>query len=42
MDKDLSKKLFRMEDVKTADWLTATATTEQVEGILGLPVIVKP
>lgn len=42
MDKDLSKKLFRMEDVKTADWLMAPATTEKVEGILGLPVIVKP
>jgi D-alanine-D-alanine ligase len=42
MDKDLSKKLFRTEDVKTADWLMAPATTEKVEGILGLPVIVKP
>jgi D-alanine-D-alanine ligase len=42
MDKDLSKKLFRTADVKTADWLMAPATTEQVEGILGLPVIVKP
>ena len=42
MDKDLSKKLFRVADVKTADWLMAPATTEQVEGILGLPVIVKP
>jgi D-alanine-D-alanine ligase len=42
MDKDLSKKLFRMEQVKTADWLMAPATTEQVEGMLGLPVIVKP
>ena len=42
MDKDLSKKLFRMEEVKTADWLMAPVTTEQVEGILGLPVIVKP
>jgi D-alanine-D-alanine ligase len=42
MDKDLSKKLFRAADVKTADWLMAPATTEQVEGILGLPVIVKP
>jgi D-alanine-D-alanine ligase len=42
MDKDLSKKLFRMDDVKTADWLMAPATTEQIEGILGLPVIVKP
>jgi D-alanine-D-alanine ligase len=42
MDKDLSKKLFRMEGVKTADWLMAPATTEQVEGMLGLPVVVKP
>jgi D-alanine-D-alanine ligase len=42
MDKDLSKKLFRVADVKTADWLMAPATTEQVEGMLGLPVIVKP
>ena len=42
MDKDLSKKLFRSEDVKTADWLMAPASTEQVEGILGLPVVVKP
>ncbi|HEY0529114.1 MAG TPA: D-alanine--D-alanine ligase [Gemmatimonadaceae bacterium] len=42
MDKDLSKKLFRAENVKTADWIMAPAQVEQVEGILGLPVIVKP
>jgi len=42
MDKDLSKKLFRVADVMTADWLMAPATTEQVEGMLGLPVVVKP
>ncbi|HJP60952.1 MAG TPA: D-alanine--D-alanine ligase [Gemmatimonadaceae bacterium] len=42
MDKDLSKKLFRQGDVKTADWLMTPVTVEQVEGILGLPVIVKP
>ena len=42
MDKDLSKKLFRMEEVKTADWLMAPVMIEQVEGILGLPVVVKP
>jgi D-alanine-D-alanine ligase len=42
MDKDLSKKLFRAADVKTADWLMAPVTIEQVEGMLGLPVIVKP
>ena len=42
MDKDLSKKLFNAGDVKTADWLMAPVTVEQVEGILGLPVVVKP
>ena len=42
MDKDLSKKLFRVAGVKTADWLMAPATIEQVEGVLGLPVVVKP
>jgi D-alanine-D-alanine ligase len=42
MDKDLSKKLFREAEVSTADWLMAPATIEQVEGILGLPVVVKP
>ena len=42
LDKDLSKKLFRQADVKTADWLMTPVTVEQVEGILGLPVIVKP
>ena len=42
MDKDLSKRLFRQADVKTADWLMTPVTIEQVEGILGLPVVVKP
>ena len=42
MDKDLSKKLFRSADVQTADWLMAPATVEEIEGILGLPVVVKP
>src|SRR5882762_3487292 len=42
MDKDLSKKLFRAAEVNTADWLMAPATIEQVEGMLGLPVVVKP
>jgi D-alanine-D-alanine ligase len=42
MDKDLSKKLFLAADVRTADWLMAPATVEEVEGILGLPVVVKP
>jgi len=38
----LSKKLFQSEEVKTADWLMAPVTIEQVEGMLGLPVVVKP
>jgi len=42
MDKDLSKKLFRAAEVNTADWLMAPATVEQVEGMLGMPVVVKP
>ena len=42
MDKDLSKILFRAADVRTADWLMAPVTVEAVEGILGLPVVVKP
>lgn len=42
LDKDLSKKLFISAEVKTADWLMAPVTVEQVEGILGLPVVVKP
>ncbi len=42
MDKDLSKKLFRVADVATADWLMSPVTVEEVEGILGLPVVVKP
>ena len=42
MDKDLSKKLLRAADVTTADWLMAPAEIERVEGILGLPVVVKP
>jgi D-alanine-D-alanine ligase len=42
MDKDLSKKLFRAAEVNTADWLMAPVTIERVEGILDLPVVVKP
>jgi len=42
MDKDLSKTLFRSAGVTTADWLMAPATAEQVERVMGWPVIVKP
>ena len=42
MDKDLSKKLFRAASVRTADWLMAPASEDEIESALGLPVIVKP
>ena len=42
MDKDLSKKLFRVAGVQTADWLMAPASVEEVEKTLGFPVVVKP
>ena len=42
MDKDLSKKLFRVAGVQTADWLMAPVTADEVEALLGFPVIVKP
>ena len=42
MDKDLSKKLFRMGGVQTADWLMAPASVDEVEKALGFPVVVKP
>lgn len=42
MDKDLSKTLFRSAGVTTADWLMAPATEEQVDSVMGWPVIVKP
>ena len=42
MDKDLSKLLFRAAGVRTADWLMAPATDDEIVGALGLPVVVKP
>ena len=42
MDKDLSKKLFRVAGVKTADWMMAPTTLEEVASKLGFPVVVKP
>jgi len=42
MDKDLSKKLFRAAGVQTADWLMAPASIEEVDKLLGFPVVVKP
>jgi D-alanine-D-alanine ligase len=42
MDKDLSKHLFRAAGVRTADWLMAPATDDEIVAALGLPVVVKP
>jgi D-alanine-D-alanine ligase len=42
MDKDLSKILFRVAGVGTADWLMAPVRVETVEAKLGFPVVVKP
>jgi D-alanine-D-alanine ligase len=42
MDKDLSKILFRVAGVGTADWLMAPVAVETVKSRLGFPVIVKP
>lgn len=42
MDKDLSKRLFRDNGVRTAEWLMAPATSQQVREKVGFPVVVKP
>src|SRR5215212_5154185 len=42
MDKDLSKKLFRVAGVQTADWMMAPASVSDVENQFGFPVVVKP
>src|SRR5690349_11936097 len=42
MDKDVSKRLFRMAGVPTADWVMAPAARAEVERQFGWPVVVKP
>jgi D-alanine-D-alanine ligase len=42
MDKDISKRLFRVAAVPTADWLMTPTTTAEVERRLGWPAVVKP
>ncbi len=42
MDKEVSKRLFRDGGVATPDWLCGPASLDEVERVLGLPVIVKP
>jgi D-alanine-D-alanine ligase len=42
MDKDISKRLFRLAGVPTPEWLMAPATVEDVETHIGWPAVVKP
>jgi D-alanine-D-alanine ligase len=42
MDKDLSKRLFRMAGIPTPEWLMAPADGIAVEARLGYPLVVKP
>lgn len=42
MDKDLSKRLFRMAGIPTADWLMAPVDTDEATARLGYPLVVKP
>ena len=42
MDKDVSKRLFRASGVRTADWLMAPASADEVEDVIGWPAVVKP
>ncbi|HUR93269.1 MAG TPA: D-alanine--D-alanine ligase [Gemmatimonadales bacterium] len=42
MDKDVSKRLFRIAGVPTADWVMAPADTPRVARDFGFPVVVKP
>ncbi len=42
MDKDVSKRLLRLAGVPTPDWLMAPVSPQEVEQVLGWPVVVKP
>jgi D-alanine-D-alanine ligase len=42
MDKDISKRLFRLAGVATADWVMAPASRDEVGRNFGWPVVVKP
>jgi len=41
MDKEVTKRLLRDAGIPTPDWLTGEPPVEQVEAVLGLPVVVK-
>ena len=42
MDKDLSKRLFRVAGIPTPDWLMAPADADEAQALLGYPLVVKP
>ncbi|MGH7500003.1 MAG: D-alanine--D-alanine ligase family protein [Gemmatimonadales bacterium] len=42
MDKDISKRLFHLAGVPTADWVMAPARRDEVGKKFGWPVVVKP
>ena len=42
MDKDISKRLFRLAGVPTADWVMAPAARADVGRQFGWPVVIKP
>ena len=42
MDKDISKRLFRLAGVPTADWAMAPLRVGEAESAFGWPVVVKP
>lgn len=42
MDKDITKRILRVADIPTADWLMAPVSADEVEDELGWPVVVKP
>lgn len=42
MDKDISKRLFRLAEVATADWVMAPVDRATVDRRFGWPVVVKP
>ncbi|HEX2220439.1 MAG TPA: D-alanine--D-alanine ligase [Gemmatimonadales bacterium] len=42
MDKDISKRLFRLAGVPTADWAMAPLRVDEAESAFGWPIVVKP
>jgi D-alanine-D-alanine ligase len=42
MDKDISKRLMRVAQVPTPEWLLAPVLLEDIDTLIGLPCVVKP